>query len=67
MPTVASSCPGLVENGIVKKIRQELDRKFQGQADPDLLKSIESNLPSKGWLAYAYLFRSLPFEYHSND
>ena len=54
----ADSClvmSGLVEDGIVKKIRQELERKFQGQADPDLLKSIESQLPSNGWLAYAYL------------
>jgi hypothetical protein len=62
----ANSClvmSGMVEDGIVNKIRQELDRKFQGQADPDLLKSIESQLPSNGWLAYAYLFRSLPFEH----
>ena len=54
---------GLVEKGIVEKIRQELDRKFQGQADPDLLKRIEKELPPDGWLAYAYLFRELPFEY----
>ena len=62
----ADSClvmSGLVEKGIVGKIRQQLDRKFQGQADPDLLKSIEPNLPPQGWLGYAYLFRELPFEY----
>ena len=62
----ADSClvmSGLVEDGIVKKIRQELERKFQGQADPDLLNSIEPRLPPNGWLAYAYLFRALPFEY----
>jgi hypothetical protein len=53
---------GLVEKGIVKKIRQELNRKFQGQADPDLLKSIDRDLPPNGWLAYAYLFRTLPFK-----
>jgi hypothetical protein len=60
----ASSClvmSGLLEKGIVAQIRQELVRKFQGQADPDLLKSIEADLPPRGWLAYSYLFRSLPF------
>ena len=62
----ADSClvmSGLVEDGIVKKIRKELDRKFQGQADPDLLNRIDRDLPSQGWLAYAYLFRALPFEH----
>ena len=62
----AASClvmSGLVEDGVVKKIRRELDQKFQGQADPDLLDGIEPNLPTEGWLAYAYLFRELPFEY----
>jgi hypothetical protein len=57
---------GRVEEGIVGKIRQGLDRKFQGQADPDLLNRIESSLPPNGWLAYAYLFRELPFEYKFN-
>jgi hypothetical protein len=62
----ADSClvmSGMVEEGIVKKIRQELERKFQGQADPDLLDSVEPSLPAEGWLAYAYLFRALPFEH----
>lgn len=62
----ADSClvmSGLVEKGIVGKIRRELDRKFQGQADPDLLNRVERDLPAQGWMAYAYLFRSLPFEY----
>jgi hypothetical protein len=54
---------GLVQEGIVWKIRRELDRKFQGQADPDLLNSIERRLPRDGWLAYAYMFRALPFEH----
>jgi hypothetical protein len=61
----AASClviSGLVEKGIVAKIRRELERKFEGQADPDLLNSIEADLPSQGWLAYAYLFRELPFK-----
>jgi hypothetical protein len=62
----ADSClvmSGMVQDGIVKKIRQELDRKFQGQADPDLFDKIEAELPSDGWVGYAYLFRELPFKY----
>jgi hypothetical protein len=54
---------GLVQDGVVKKIQQELQRKFQGQADPDLLNSIERELPPDGWVGYAYLFRALPFKY----
>jgi hypothetical protein len=61
----ADSClvmSGMVEDGIVKKIRQELGRKFEGQADPDLFNSIEASLPADGWVGYAYLFRALPFK-----
>ena len=54
---------GLIEEGIVGKIRKELQGKFQGQASPDLLDSIEPVLPPQGYLAYAYLFRALPFRY----
>jgi hypothetical protein len=54
---------GMVKDGVVKKIRQELQRKFQGLADPDLLNKIESGLPPDGWVGYAYLFRALPFKY----
>ncbi len=50
---------GLVEDGIEKRIRQELDRKFHGQADPELLDST----PAEGWIMYAYLFRDLPFRW----
>jgi hypothetical protein len=62
----AASClviSGLVQDGVVEKIRRELDRKFQGQSDPDLLNRIENKLPPNGWLAYAYLFRELHFEH----
>lgn len=52
---------GLVEDGIVGKIRRELGSKFAGQAAPDLLNNIEPSLPAEGYLAYAYLFRQLPF------
>jgi hypothetical protein len=61
----ANSClvmAGLVQDGIVGEIRRELDQKFRGQADPELLNSIEPRLPRDGWTAYAYLFRELPFE-----
>lgn len=62
-----SSClvmSGRIEDGVVAKIRKELDRKFRGQADPDLLNAVEPRLPKlPGYLAYAYLFRQLPFEY----
>lgn len=54
---------GLIEDGIVGKIREQLDRKFNSQASPDLLNNIAPNLPENGYLAYAYLFRALPFEY----
>lgn len=52
---------GLIEDGIVGKIRKQLDRQFKSQANPDLLDSLEPNLPAEGYLAYAYLFRQLPF------
>lgn len=50
---------GLVEDGIEARIREALDRKFQGQADPELLNST----PTEGWVMYAYLFRDLPFRW----
>lgn len=50
---------GLVEDGIEQRIRQELDRKFHGQADPELLDST----PLEGWVMYAYLFRDFPFRW----
>jgi hypothetical protein len=54
---------GLAKDGIVGKIRQELDRKFHGQADPDLFDAAVPRLPPDGWVGYAYMFRDLPFEY----
>ena len=54
---------GLVQDGVVDKIHRTLDRKFHGAAQPDLLKNIESRLPAEGFVAYAYLFRELPFAY----
>ena len=62
----AASClamSGRMKDGIVGKIRQELGRKFAGQAVPDLLNRVSQQLPADGWLAYAYLFKSLPFKY----
>ena len=51
----------------MEQIRQELERKFQGQARPDLLNTIEREVTTNGGpdgcMAYAYLFRNLPFTY----
>ena len=54
---------GRLEAGIAGKIRKELAEKFQGQADPDLLNSVERELSGQGYAQYAYLFRNLPFQY----
>ncbi len=62
----ASSClvmSGPIEQGIVDEIQKRLDRRFGGRASPDLLRNVESQLPQEGFLAYAYLYRTLPFEY----
>jgi hypothetical protein len=61
----ANSClvmSGKIEDGIVAKIRKALDGEFYGQANPELLDRIESQLPAEGYLAYTYLFRQLPFD-----
>jgi hypothetical protein len=54
---------GRLKDGIDSKIRQELARKFNGQASPDLLNNNAAQLPPDGWVAYASLFKSLPFKY----
>lgn len=51
---------GFAEDGLVKKIRQELRRKFNGQESLDLLNQYA---PGSGLMMYAYLFKSLSFEY----
>jgi hypothetical protein len=51
---------GTVEDGVLDRIRGELDTKFQGQASPDLLKSVPS---TGGVVAYSYLFKVLPFQW----
>ncbi|MHB1456952.1 MAG: hypothetical protein ACYC0V_08570 [Armatimonadota bacterium] len=51
---------GFAQDGLVKKIRQELSRKFRGQESPDLL---DKYAPTSGFIAYGYLFKSLPFEW----
>ncbi|MHB1000329.1 MAG: hypothetical protein ACYC27_13895 [Armatimonadota bacterium] len=50
---------GFIEDGAIDKIKQELNRKFNGQESPDLL----NNAPAAGFIAYGYLFKSLPFEW----
>ncbi|MHB1456233.1 MAG: hypothetical protein ACYC0V_04895 [Armatimonadota bacterium] len=51
---------GFAEDGAVEKIRQELKAKFNGQESPDLLNRLA---PTSGFIAYGYLFKSLPFEW----
>ncbi|MCP4263851.1 MAG: hypothetical protein GY774_41045 [Planctomycetes bacterium] len=60
---------GLTKEGIIEKIKKQLKEKFKGQASPELFDS----LPKTDWIAvaYAYMFKALPFEYtftrfHSN-
>jgi hypothetical protein len=50
---------GLASDGIYDKIRKELDRKFKGQACPELLNST----PEMLGVAYAYLSKELPFQW----
>jgi hypothetical protein len=50
---------GLARDGILEKIRAALEEKFKGRASPKLLDSA----PGGGWIAYAYLFKHLPFEW----
>jgi len=45
----------------VAKIFAELDRKFEGQASPDLLKKHAQT--DINWITYAYLLKQLPFKY----
>ncbi len=50
---------GLASEGIYQKIHKELKEKFKGQASPDLLTAT----PNMAWVAYAYLFKELPFRW----
>jgi hypothetical protein len=53
---------GFVRDGIIEKIAKALASKFKGQTKPDLLPDRKSL--GEGYLvAYAYLFKSLPFEH----
>jgi len=53
---------GFVDKGVLEKIATELEKKFQGQASPELLPQPGSLAPEL-WVAYAYLFKALPFEW----
>lgn len=58
---------GLASPEFYDKLRQEITQKFAGRASPELLQSA----PATGLVAYAYLYKSLPFEFaftrhHSN-
>jgi hypothetical protein len=49
-------------NDVRQKIRRELDRKFAGAASPELLSKLNA-VPPGTPVAYAYLFKHLPFEW----
>jgi len=49
-------------NGILNRITAALAEKFAGTASPRLLPGRDVLAPTD-WLAYAYLFKSLPFEW----
>jgi len=53
---------GFIRDDIVEKIEKALEEKFQGQASPELLE-ITRSLPPDFWIAYAYLFKYLPYEH----
>jgi len=48
-------------NAFLDEIFEELERKFKGQASPELLKKHQNQ--DIIWITYAYLFKYLPFEY----
>lgn len=48
--------------GFLDKIFEEWERKFEGQAYPELLKKAQKGPPII-WITYAYLFKHLPFEH----
>ncbi len=50
---------GLVDKGIYEKIRNEMKRKFNGKTDLHL----NNSATPAGWVAYAYLFKELPFQW----
>jgi uncharacterized membrane protein YhaH (DUF805 family) len=53
---------GSADNSGFDQIRQALDDKFKGAASPELLPA-KSSLPPGAFMAYAYLFANLPFEW----
>jgi hypothetical protein len=50
--------------GILNVIPKALAIKFKGQASPEVLHQIPTDLPSKSAVAYSYLFKNLEFEHH---
>jgi hypothetical protein len=58
---------GMVDANLISRMVHDLDRKFKGQASPDLLHKVTRQIAAKAvansWMAYSYLFRELPFEH----
>ena len=53
---------GFVRDGIIKDIQAELDRKFAGKANAELMPPPIPLGPS-AWVAYAFLYKDLPFKW----
>ncbi|MEO0531363.1 MAG: hypothetical protein AAF266_12435 [Planctomycetota bacterium] len=53
---------GLVRDGVYREIQADMQRRFAGQASPDLLPIIR-DLPQDGWATYAFLFKQMPFRW----
>jgi len=51
---------GTIDQDIFGKIQTALEKKFKGQASPELVPLPSSDLL---WVAYSYLFKALPFEW----
>ncbi len=51
---------GLISEGIEQKIKDEMQRKFSGQAAPELLPDIKAAV---GWATYGYFSKKLPFRH----
>lgn len=52
---------GLGSEGIYKKINEKMQNQFQGQANPQLFEEIHQS--KMEWIAYAYLYKQLPFRW----
>lgn len=60
--TTCVSLAGVVGDGVLDRITQQLETRFRGAASPKLVPE-PGSLPPGVFVAYAYLFADLPFEW----